>query len=484
MRPDKEICKILRSRFSPRQIGGDSPQIHMASSTFSWDDLLALITRDQRVVPVLGRDLLTLPNEGGATCDQYLARKLAERFGLTATPGSSLSEVAIALIAQGRRRAELTCELHAIHREFLAALTPGGLPEALRLLGEVRDFPLIISTSIDGLLAASLRDARERTPGIFAGNLGTFTDLSRNWLQGPKPTVYQLFGQIGATPGFALTEEDELEFLAQLQSDARRPECLFDELRTRHLLIIGAQFPDGFMRLLLRTLRGARLSDDTGTVIALVAPDTAHNPALVPFLRAVNPRTWIYEEGDALSFVRELRRRWHAARDDQWSTRSVGDSAPTEPDDMPPGSVFISYARADRTAAERLAATLDAEGLDVWFDRNDPPGGERYAAKIRQHIQQCDLFIPLLSRAALAQPDGFFREEWQWATERTESTEGGTHFVVPVSVDPELPEDTPTKLPAAWQRFPIGPAPGGEPSSELLLSSILAVRQIRSRRTA
>jgi hypothetical protein len=456
----------------------------MAPSTFSWDDLLALITHDQRVVPVLGPDLLTLPKESGVTCDRHLARKLAERFGLLAAPGATLSEVAVALLAQGRRRAELTCELHAIHREFLAALTPGALPEALRLLGEVRDFPLIISTSTDGLLAASLRDARERAPGILAGNLGAFTDLPRNWLQGPKPSVYQLFGQIGATPGFALTEEDELEFLAQLQSDARRPECLFDELRTRHLLVIGARFPDGLMRLLLRTLRGARLSDDTGTVIALVAPDTAHSPALVPFLRGVNPRTWIYEEGDAITFVRELRRLWHATRDDEWSTRGVAETTPIEPDDMPPGAVFISYARADRTAAERLAATLDAEGLDVWFDRNNATGGERYAARIRHHIQQCDLFVPLLSRAALAQDEGFFRHEWQCAAERTETTEAGTHFVVPVSVDPELPEDAMTKLPSSWHRFPIGPAPGGEPASELLLACILAVRQIRSRRTA
>jgi hypothetical protein len=196
----------------------------MAPTTFSWDDLLALITRDQRVVPVLGPDLLTLPTEGGVTCDQWLGRKLAERFGLAPAPSTPLGFVAAALLAQGRRRADLTCELHAIHREFLTSLMPGALPEALRLLGEIRDFPLIVSTSIDGLLAASLRDARERAPGIFAGNLGAFMDLPRNWLQGPKPSVYQLFGQIGATPGFALTEEDQLEFLIQLQSDSRRPE--------------------------------------------------------------------------------------------------------------------------------------------------------------------------------------------------------------------------------------------------------------------
>ncbi len=456
----------------------------MAPTTFNWDDLIELITRDQRVVPVLGPELLQLPNQAGLTCNQFLARKLAERLGFHSAEGATLAEVVTALFAQGRHPAEITVELHAIHRDFLSGLNPGDLPEALRLLAEIRDFPLLISTSIDGLLSASLRDSRERAPGVFAAHLGAFTDLPRNWLQGPKPTVYQLFGQIGVTPGFALTEEDVLEFIIQLQSDSRRPECLFDELRTRHLLLIGTRLPDGLMRLLIRTLHGARLSEDKRTVITLVASDLKQNPGLAPFLRAVNPRTCIYEEGDTLTFVRELRRRWHAAHDDQWSTHGFGETSPLEPDDMAPGSVFLSYCRADRAAVERFAATLDAEGLDVWFDRVDNPSGDRYERGIRQHIQQCDLFVPFLSRAALAEKDGFFRKEWRWAADRASAHEGGARFYLPVSVDPDLPGDAATALPPDLQTPALGTAPGGEPTSELLLACILAVRQIRSRRTA
>lgn len=456
----------------------------MVPPPFSWDDLLALITRDQRVVPVLGPELLALPKAGDVTCDRFLAQKLAARFEQPAPPGATLASVVSALLSQRRHRAELTVALHAIHRDFLAGLNPGDLPEALRLLAEIRDFPLLVSTGIDGLLAASLRDARERAPGVFAANLGAFTDLPRNWMQGPKPTIYQLFGQIGVTPGYALTEEDHLEFIIQLQSDSRRPECLFDELRTHHLLLIGNRLPDGLMRLLIRTLHGARLSEDNRTVITVVAPDATQSAGLVPFLRAVNPRTSIYEEGDALAFIRELRRRWHAAHDEEWSTQGFGDNAPIEPDDMASGSVFLSYCRADRAAVERLAATLDAEGLDVWFDRVGAPVGERYERGLRHHIQQCDLFLPLLSRAALAEKNALFRKEWQWAAERAGSRDGGARFVLPVSVDPELPEDAIREMPPILQQTVPGPAPGGEPTSELLLSCILAVRQIRSRRTA
>jgi hypothetical protein len=151
---------------------------------------------------------------------------------------------------------------------------------------------------------------------------------------------------------------------------------------------------------------------------------------------------------------------------------------------MPSGAVFLSYARADRIAAERFAATLDAEGLDVWFDRNEEPQGETYAAKIRQHLQRCDLFIPLLSRASESQADGFFRREWQFAAERQEKLEGSARFILPVNVDPGLDAETMARLPPPFSKGPVGSAPGGEPTPELLRDCILAVRQIRSRRTA
>src|SRR5262245_39095743 len=36
--------------------------------------------------------------------------------------------------------------------------------------------------------------------------------------------------------------------------------------------------------------------------------------------------------------------------------------------------IFISYARPDRTRAERLAQVLGEHGWSVWWDRNIPPG--------------------------------------------------------------------------------------------------------------
>jgi hypothetical protein len=64
-------------------------------------------------------------------------------------------------------------------------------------------------------------------------------------------------------------------------------------------------------------------------------------------------------------------------------------------------NIFISYARADSHAAERLAAGLRAEGFSVFLDRDRLRGGG-FAAQLEQAIKRCDVFVLLISRASVA----------------------------------------------------------------------------------
>ena len=450
----------------------------MSDASFPWDELLALITREQRVVPILGQELCTLPGEGGAMFEEAAARRLAARWGMHLEGAASLPRLAQDLVNQGQPKARLCRELLAIHGELLAT-GPGSLPEPLRHFAEVRDFPLILTTNTDGFAAAALQEARERAPGPVVAALGAVTDLPRHWESGPKPTLYHLFGRIGTTPNFALTEEDVLEFLHRMQSEAHRPEQLFDELRTRHLLFIGVRFSNWMFRFFLRALHGTRLGEDTGQVIVLTGETVRRDASLAGFLREVSRRVWIYEDGGAAEFMRELRQRWHSAHDEPMTT-STGGGGPHEPDPMPEGAVFVSCARGDRSAAERLATMLDEAGLDVWFDRNETPGGARYESCIRQYIQQCDLFIPLLSKESDAQPDGFFRKEWQWAIERGETLESDANFVLPVALE----EAAPQNLPPEFRKQPPPVALGGQADTAFLSACIEAIRQTRARRAA
>lgn len=448
------------------------------AAPFPWDELLELIAADQRAVPLVGPELSTLPAEGGLSFDRHAAQRIAAANGLEGTDWT-LARVATALRRQGRNSAHLTRELSLLHRQLLAGLNSSTVPEALRQIAEIRDFPLIVSTSPDGLLPTAIRIARERDAGPLAYSLGNAADLPRNWFQGPKPTLFHLFGRINAVPDFRLTEEDVLEFLHRLQGDAHRPEQLFDELRSRHLLLIGLKLPDWALRFFLRALHGTRLSEDNGQTIVIASETVSRDPALTAYLRETIRRVWIYEDGTAVDFVREMHRRWQSAQEEGWSTTADGHAVPAEPAEIIPGAVYVSAARADRAAAERLAAVLDEAGLDAWFDRNEAPSGPRYERRIRQHLQECDLFIPLLSSATEGQSDAFFRKEWDWAMERQESSNTGARFVQPVWVGEGAP---PASASAPFAGFTVQGAPAGQPTADLLRECVEAVRQARADR--
>jgi len=71
--------------------------------------------------------------------------------------------------------------------------------------------------------------------------------------------------------------------------------------------------------------------------------------------------------------------------------------------------VFVSYASADRAAAEALRDALVREGLRPWTAFTDIPGGARYAAEIVEAIGQCRTLLVLVS-AASVRSEHVFRE--------------------------------------------------------------------------
>ncbi|MDE2460414.1 MAG: toll/interleukin-1 receptor domain-containing protein [Gammaproteobacteria bacterium] len=60
-------------------------------------------------------------------------------------------------------------------------------------------------------------------------------------------------------------------------------------------------------------------------------------------------------------------------------------------------AVFLSYASEDFAAAERVAAALQAAGIEVWLDKSEIRGGDAWDAMIRGRIRGCALFVALIS---------------------------------------------------------------------------------------
>jgi hypothetical protein len=98
-------------------------------------------------------------------------------------------------------------------------------------------------------------------------------------------------------------------------------------------------------------------------------------------------------------------------------------------------AVFVSYASEDGEAASRIANTLRAAGVEVWFDQSELRGGDAWDRQIRKQIRECALFVPIISAQSEARIEGYFRREWRLAVERTQDMADGTPFLVPVNID-------------------------------------------------
>ena len=136
----------------------------------------------------------------------------------------------------------------------------------------------------------------------------------------------------------------------------------------------------------------------------------------------------------------------------------------TQPGSVTGGAVFLSYAREDSPAAQRLADALRAGGIEVWFDQSELRGGDLWDQKIRRQIRECTLFVPLISVTTQARSEGYFRREWRMAADRLQDMSESRTFIVPVIIDdtPEAVADVPEQfLRAHCTRLPAGVTPPG-----------------------
>jgi hypothetical protein len=434
----------------------------------AWDDLLNYI-EEKRVIPIIGPDLLRVQTDRGLRpLYEWLAEKLAAK--LAVDPGVlpqplTLNDVICAYLGQRGRREEVYTRLRSIMREV--DFEP---PLALRQLAQITDFDLFITTTFDPLLEKAVNLERyggQSTAEVIAYAPNRVADLPAERSQLARAVVYHLLGRLSASPTYVVSDEDMLEFICALQSEHLTPEKLFHELEHNHLLLIGSDFSNWLARLFLRMAKRKRLSDprDVGEVLA--DDHTMKDDRLVAFLQQVSVRTRVY--GGAEAFVAELHARW--------MKRQGGTATPGGPGvvpqrflppsrEMPEHAIFISYAREDLAAVQRLKAAMDAAGLTTWFDLDRLEGGDDYDRKIRANIGRCSFFVPVISATTQRRHEAYFRREWNYAVDRSLNIAEGGVFILPVCIDDT--SEAEALVPDKFRALHITRVPGGEPTPEFL----------------
>ncbi|MEY2877929.1 MAG: hypothetical protein RLZZ15_309 [Verrucomicrobiota bacterium] len=439
-----------------------------AAQEFFWDDLLEYIG-EKRVIPIIGAELLTVPDGTGGEIPlmRVLAQRLAERLRVSAddcTGDDALHQVVCRHLQRGGRREEVYPRIRTILKELAPAVPP-----ILRELARIRHFNVFVTTTFDSLLAQALDEERHAgaPPTLsLAYSPNSTTDLPPDARRSETPTVFHLLGRISASPDYVITEEDTLEFFTAMQSESKRPNVLLDELKSSHLLLIGNTFPDWLARFFIRIAKNGRLSNQREELEIVADRRSRHEPGLVLFLQNFSYRTQLFEQGNAAEFVRELSARYQekfpsvtpSSASLAEAPRS-GAKADATAEAMKPGSVFLSYASQDAPAVKRIRDALEAAGIEVWFDQRRLESGDDFDKEIKKNIRGCSLFLPVISAHTQARHEGYFRLEWTLAAERSKLIAETIPFILPVVIDPVSENDAlvPERfLQVQWSRLAAG----------------------------
>lgn len=402
----------------------------------AWEDLLNFI-EERRVIPIIGPELLKVDTESGPRLlYDWVAEKLAGKLSVDTAQlpqPYTLNDVVCWFLASRGRREEAYTRLRSILRD--ANFAP---PLALRQLAQITDFDLFVTTTFDPLLEQAINDVRfggAQSTEVIAYSPNRVADLPTEREKLQRPVVYHLLGRLSASPTYVISDEDTLEFICALQSEHLTPEKLFHELEHNHLLLIGSSFTNWLARFFLRMTKRHRLSDPREVGEVLADSHSGSDNRLMSFLQQVSVRTRIY--GGAGKFVDELHRRW-TTRHKPADVIALG-AAPQRflpPErEMPDHAVFVSYARDDLAAVQKLKAGLDAAGIPAWFDMERLEGGDDYDRMIHRNIARCSYFIPVVSAATERRLEGYFRREWSYAIDRTRNIAEGAVFILPVCID-------------------------------------------------
>lgn len=97
--------------------------------------------------------------------------------------------------------------------------------------------------------------------------------------------------------------------------------------------------------------------------------------------------------------------------------------------------VFVSYVREDSAVVLHLCRILEANGIQVWLDRDQLEPGVRWKSAIENAIKGGIYFLSVFSRARQNKPTSYANEELVVAIDQIRKKAFGTTWFIPIKID-------------------------------------------------
>lgn len=306
------------------------------------------------------------------------------------------------------------------------------IESSLMQLLQTRCFRIVLATSIDPYLEIAM----EKVWGKGNFDVVQIENAQQSFKQTmfdefgvTRPTLCYVFGKVSAEKSlsenrFVLSENDAMERISNWFEN-QKSNSFLKYVRNFRLLSVGCQFDDWMFRFFWFLLRGRVNTEADGQV----AVEIKNDDNLKHYLESEKVKVFT----NARLFMQEVSNHIHSVTDVSQLPRHEN-------------GVFISYAHEDRYIALPLFERLHAAGINVWLDEKKLESGAEYEQHIRRAINNCKVFMPILSSQIKADmisnkvEDRWYRLEWQLVQARCDdeakiNANGQANFkIIPIIV--------------------------------------------------
>ena len=284
-------------------------------------------------------------------------------------------------------------------------------PSLIQLL-KTRCFRIVLSTAIDPYMEIAMEEAWGE--GSFdviqiENAQQLFKQVTFDEFGVTRPALCYVFGKVNpektlSENKFVLSENDAMEKVSGWFENQKNNSFL-KYVRNYRLFSVGCQFDDWMFRFFWFLLRG-RVSTEADGQVAVEIKDDDN---LKLYLEHEKVKVF----ANARHFMQEAVSHITIATDINMLPRQEN-------------GVFISYAHEDRYIALPLFERLHAAGINVWLDEEKLEGGSEYEQRIKNAINSCKVFMPILSSQVKSDLESnnmeerWYSKEWEWAQQRYE----------------------------------------------------------------